>query len=135
MDIIKWRDSYETGIRSIDMQHQKLIELINDLYKVLRNEKSNELIEEVLIELTTYAEKHLQEEEGVLEDHGYKEYENHIAIHQSYRDKLASLIAESKKNHDEAVKNTYVFLRQWWMGHIVAEDKKYGEFLKSKGVE
>ncbi|MBV5330813.1 MAG: hemerythrin domain-containing protein [Chlorobium sp.] len=88
MDLIKWRDSYETGIRSMDMQHQKLIKLINDLYKELRKEKSNGAIEEVLIEMTTYAEEHLQVEEGILEANGYPDLANHIAIHQSYRDQL-----------------------------------------------
>lgn len=135
MDIIKWRESYETGIRSMDTQHQKLIELINELYKELRKEESNESIEEVLIKMTTYAEKHLKVEEGILETNGYPDFANHIAIHQSYRNQLTTLMAESKKEHEAAVKNTYAFLRQWWMGHIVAEDKKYGEFLKSKGVE
>jgi hemerythrin-like metal-binding protein len=135
MDLIKWRDSYETGIRSMDMQNQKLIKLINDLYKELRKEKSNGAIEEVLIEMTTYAEEHLQVEEGILEANGYPDLANHIAIHQSYRDQLTTLMAESKNDHEAAVKNTYAFLRQWWMGHIVTEDKKYGEFLKSKGVE
>ena len=135
MDLIKWRESYETGIHSMDMQHQKLIELINDLYKVLRKEKSNELIEDVLVEMTTYAEKHLQVEEGILEANGYPDVASHVTIHQSYRDQLTTLMAESKQDHEAAVKNTYAFLRQWWMGHIVAEDKKYGEFLKSKGVE
>jgi len=48
---------------------------------------------------------------------------------------MTALMAEAKNDHETAVHNTYAFLRQWWMGHIVAEDKKYGEFLKSKGVE
>jgi hemerythrin-like metal-binding protein len=134
MDLIKWRESYETGISSMDKQHQKLIELINELYKVLRKEESNESIEEVLLEMTTYAEKHLQVEEGILEANGYPDFANHIAIHQTYRDKLTTLMTESKKEHEAVVKDTYAFLRQWWMGHIVTEDKKYGEFLKAKGV-
>jgi hemerythrin len=119
----------------MDMQHQKLIELINELYKALRKEETHESIEEVLIEMTTYAEKHLQVEEDILEANGYPDFRNHITIHQSYRDQLTTLMAESKKEHEAAIKSTYAFLRQWWMAHIVAEDKKYGEFLKSKGVE
>jgi len=43
-------------------------------------------------------------------------------------------MAEAKEENEAAVNDTYVFLRQWWMGHIVAVDQKYGEFLKSKGV-
>jgi len=58
-----------------------------------------------------------------------------IEIDEVRRSELTTLMAESKNDHEAAVKNTYAFLRQWWMGHIVTEDKKYGEFLKSKGVE
>ena len=119
----------------MDVQHQKLIELINELYKVLRKEESSESIKEVLEEMTKYAEKHLQVEEAFLETNNYPDFANHIAIHQSYKEKLKMLMAESKEEYGEAVKDTYTFLRQWWLGHIVAEDKKYGEFLKSKGVK
>lgn len=134
MDIIKWRESYETGISSMDMQHKKLIELINKLYRVIRKEESSDSIEEILGEMNKYAAKHLKEEEAILKANDYPDYTNHISIHQNYLDKLETLMAAAKKENEAAVNDTYAFLRQWWMGHIVAEDQKYGEFLKSKGV-
>ena len=133
MDLIRWRKSYETGIDTMDVQHQILIELINILYKVIRKEKSSEVINEVLSEMTKYAENHLLKEEALLAANGYPDLDNHMDIHQGYLDKLKTLMAESKKE-DQAT-DTYLFLRQWWMGHIVAVDKKYGEFLQSKGVK
>ncbi|MBE0582777.1 MAG: hemerythrin family protein [Desulfofustis sp.] len=135
MDIIKWRKDYETGIDSMDVQHQKLIELINKLYKVIRKEESSASIKEVLNEMTKYAEQHLQDEEAMLKTNDYPDFASHSASHQGYRDKLKTLLAESKNEEDAAVKETYAFLRQWWKGHIVAEDQKYGEFLKAKGVK
>ena len=135
MDLIKWRESYETGIGSMDTQHQKLIELINKLYKVLREEEPSSSIEGVLLEMTAYADEHLQTEEGILETNGYPDLANHLTIHQNYRDRLTTLTDESQRKNATTVKDTYAFLRQWWMEHIVTEDKKYGEFLKSKGVE
>lgn len=134
MDIIKWRESYQTGIKSMDEQHQKLIELINKLYRVIRKEESSDSIKEVLDEMNKYAAKHLKEEEAILRTNDYPDYANHIATHQNYLDKLEKLMVEAKEENEAAVNDTYVFLRQWWMGHIVAEDQKYGEFLKSKGV-
>jgi hemerythrin len=133
MDLIKWRKSYETGIDSMDVQHQILIELINILYKVIRKEKSSEVINEVLNEMTKYAENHLLKEEALLAANGYPDLDNHIDIHQGYLDKMKTLMAESKKENQAT--DTYLFLRQWWMGHIVAVDKKYGEFLQTKGVK
>ena len=133
MDLIKWRKSYETGIDAMDVQHQILIELINILYKVIRKEKSSEVINEVLSEMTKYAENHLLKEEAFLATNGYPDLDNHMDIHQGYLDKMKTLMAESKKENQAT--NIYLFLRQWWMGHIVAVDKKYGEFLQSKGVK
>ena len=133
MDIIKWRESYETGIDSMDEQHQKLIELINKLYKVLRKEETNESVNMVQDEMEKYAKQHLQQEEALLESNGYPEFADHVTMHQSYLDKLKTLTTESE--NEVAIKDTYAFLRQWWIEHIVTEDKKYGEFLKSKGVK
>lgn len=135
MDIIKWRDSYETGIKSMDTQHHNLIELINKLYKVIRNKESPGVIEEVLREMTQYAEKHLQEEEGLLKSNGYQDFDEHLALHKEYMEKLEKLITESKQEKDATVQKTYTFLRQWWVEHIMVEDKKYGGFLKLKGVD
>lgn len=135
MDIIKWRKSYETGIGSMDVQHQKLIDLINTLYKMIRNQESSDQINEVLDKMNKYAEIHLQEEESLLEKNDYPELSNHIEFHQSYREKVKTLIAESKKGNETIIKDTYTFLRKWWMDHIVTIDRKYGEFLKSKGTK
>lgn len=135
MDIIKWRQSYETGITSMDTQHQKLIELINRLYKVIRNRESGEGVSEILDEMNAYAEMHLLEEEDLLKTNDYPELASHIEFHQGYREKVETLIAESKQGNEAVIQETYRFLRSWWMEHIVTDDRKYGTFLKSKGVE
>lgn len=135
MDIIKWRQTYETGIGSMDVQHQKLIDLINALYKMIRNETSNDSIMEILDEMSSYTERHLREEESLLQANDYPDLSNHIDLHHNYREKVKELIAESKNGNETTVKNAYAFLRQWWMKHIVTEDRKYGDFLKSRGVK
>ncbi len=135
MDIIKWRESYETGIGSMDQQHRKLIELINRLYKIIRKKESVESIHEIMGEMTKYSENHLQEEEGILKSNGYPDFASHVAIHQDYLDKMKTLLAASEEDIESSVQETYAFLRHWWMDHIISEDKKYGEFLKSKGVD
>lgn len=134
MDLIKWRDAYGTGILSMDDQHRKIIDLINELYKKIRREDTHGSVQEVLVEMMKYAEEHLQAEEKLLKINEFHDYDEHISKHVIYRERLKALMAESQNDPDAAVKSTYTFLRQWWMGHIVEEDKKYGEFLKGKGV-
>ncbi|BHH83977.1 bacteriohemerythrin [Desulforhopalus sp. 52FAK] len=131
MDIFKWRESYDTGVSVLDEQHKKLIELINKLYRVMRDRESEAVIKDVLEEMSKYAEYHFAEEEKLLKDNNYPGYENHIALHQSYREKVKSLMDGAGMEEDKQMKATYIFLRQWWMEHIVGEDKKYGEFIVS----
>jgi hemerythrin len=134
MDLIKWRESYGTGVLSMDNQHRTIIELINELYKNIRQEESSRSVEDVLADMMKYAEEHLLAEENLLKTNDFPDYVEHMSKHQSYRERLTALMVESTNDPDAAVKSTYAFLRQWWMGHIVDEDKKYGEFLTGKGV-
>jgi hemerythrin len=135
MDLIKWRESYETGIISMDTQHKKLIDLINKLYNVIRKNESIGIVDDVLKEMIKYGDIHLKNEEDLLKDNNYPDITNHIAQHQYYLEKLDAIMTKSIREKELAEKDTYAFLRQWWMTHIVAEDKKYGEFLKSKGAQ
>lgn len=128
MSIFKWRKSYETGVSEMDEQHQKLIELINKLYLVMRDGESQSSVVDILQEMDSYAVRHFQDEEKLLQEKGYPEYESHVALHQQYRDKIRELMEASVKEKEQ-VKETYSFLREWWMDHIVGQDRQYGEFL------
>lgn len=131
MKLIKWRNSYNTEIESMDSQHKSIIELINKIYNVIRNEESVTSVDEILEEMVQYAEKHLQDEEGFLKTNQFPDLEHHITLHRHYRDNLNELLEKSKKGDAKAMIDTYSFLRQWWTQHIMTEDKKYGEFIKS----
>lgn len=135
MDIIKWRSSYETGIQSMDAQHQELIALINSMYRVLRQQEGADAITPILDKMAGYAEKHLREEEALLQKHGFPEYQEHLLLHNSYQEKLATLTDNWKQQDERAAQNIYSFLRQWWLQHIVENDRKYGPFLQEKGVK
>ena len=135
METIKWRETFETGISSMDEQHQELFALINKLYKVIRNHESNDAVTDVLAEMNNYTERHLLEEEALLEEYGYADLASHKELHQSYRDRVKVLLNDARDGNEDTLHETYRFLRQWWMNHIVKEDKKYTDFLESKGAQ
>jgi hemerythrin len=119
----------------MDEQHRKLIELINNMYHVMRKEEGPEKIDTVLDEMSVYASSHLREEEALLQANGYPEFENHLTLHKKYLQKVEELRVEWDNDKISGPKNIYSFLRQWWLGHIVEEDQKYGSFLTEKGVQ
>lgn len=135
MDIIKWRSSYETSIPSMDEQHRKLIDLINTMYRVMRKDEGPEQIDTVLKEMSEYASGHLRDEEALLQENGYTDFDSHLALHKEYLTKMEELREEWDKDKTSGAQNIYTFLRQWWLGHIVEEDQKYGPFLTEKGVK
>ena len=135
MEIIKWRESYETGIPSMDQQHRVLIDLINQLYTMMREKSSEDELGSILQRCLDYGEEHLQTEEALLEQHGYPEMEQHIAHHQKFFKTIEDLKQQYGEQEGEVTPEIYKFLRTWWIDHIVAEDKKYGPYLKEKGVE
>lgn len=126
MDIIKWRASYETGVEQMDAQHKQLIDLINTMYRVMRNMEDADAVDGVINAMLNYAERHFRDEEIFLRTSYYPHLDQHASLHQEYRLQMEKFMEEYEKNPREVTKEIYAFLRKWWLEHIVREDKLYG---------
>lgn len=130
-----WKEEYNLGIKSIDEQHQKLIDLINDLYLAKRSDAATELIEKVITGLIDYTEYHFIFEEKWFERINYENQEDHIKEHQVFRDKLKKYQKELNKNDTipvSMVQNLVSWLQEWLVDHILVTDRKYiGAFAQS----
>jgi len=135
MAIIKWRDSYETGIAEMDNQHRQLILLINRLYEIIKEQEGFESADTILQEMADYAEHHLRDEENLLAEHSFPGLADQLKSHQHYQAQIEELLKTMEQDHRKATQEIYVFLRQWWLNHIVLEDKEYGSYLQSKGLK
>ena len=51
MSLIQWDNSYSVGVAEIDLQHQKLIEMINYLHKAMSEGKANDVLGHIVNEL------------------------------------------------------------------------------------
>lgn len=134
MEILKWRDTYETGVEQMDSQHKRLIKLVNQMYGIIRAKEGHEELDQILNEMSKYAKQHLGDEEHLLEEHEYPGLAAQQKSHQEYFSKMDELLVNIETDREAAAQQIYVFLRQWWIDHIVGEDKEYGEFLNKKGV-
>lgn len=123
MEILKWREAYETGVQEMDTQHKRLIHLVNQMYTILREKEGLEKIDAILAEMSDYAERHFQDEEELLRRYAYPEMAEQEASHQAYRQKIQQLISEKTVGTLAAAQDIYAFLRQWWIGHISTDDK------------
>ncbi len=131
----EWKDDYSVGIESIDSQHRKLINLINQLQTAVDYSTGEVFEREALDELVEYTVTHFRYEEGLLEKHRYPGFEAHQAQHDEMVNQVNQFLDEYQTNQDAAMRDATSYLKSWLIKHINGTDKEYSEFLISKGVK
>ncbi len=131
-ELIKWNKEMELGIPSIDEQHKKLVDLMNEFYEELEEGKKEEAIERFLDELGNYLVYHLDYEEKFLEKIGYSDFKNHKKTHEMFKKFYKEEIERVKKGDEKAVRELIAFTLSWLYTHIMKTDKKYAKFYFEK---
>lgn len=134
-DFLEWKNEYSVGIDSIDQQHKKLINLINQLQTTVKYSTGEEFEREALDELVDYTRTHFSYEEDMMEQNGYPDFEPHKAQHVKMINKVEEVLAEYEKDSDTAMENALNYLSEWLINHINGTDKEYSSFMISKGVK
>ena len=132
--ILQWDDSLSVGIKDIDEQHQKLVQMICDLHEAMRTGQGKEHIEPILRELEEYAVEHFGFEEKLMERFTYPGYLNHRKEHEKFVDKVIAFGNDFRENRAALTTEVMNFLKNWLVGHIKGTDKKYGPFFNDRGV-
>jgi hemerythrin len=129
MPLIKWRDSYSVGVATFDDNNKVLLEVINEIFIVLREKQTVDHLVVTINKLIQYTQEQFSDEEEALEEINFPRLEYHKRMH----GKLLNEVAVYKKlidNKDEkAIQGLYSFLRDWLLTHIVEEDMQYKPFL------
>ncbi|MDD3815045.1 MAG: bacteriohemerythrin [Desulfocapsaceae bacterium] len=139
---IVWTEELKTDFPTIDNQHKKIIDIANSLHSSLGSENLQELINIHLNQLKRYSAVHFGFEEKILQDHNYFLLKEHICLHDAFVGQLIKL----EKKFSSLAKNSpnilvyeevelfawkvIKFVSQWWLHHILVEDKKYMNFLQ-----
>jgi len=135
MPLIKWNDSFSVNIVEIDLQHQKLVSLINDLNQAMLQGMGKVALTNILNELVAYTVNHFGTEEKYFAQYKYPDSDSHKKEHLAFVEKVASF----KKDFDSGKLGLSIevmqFLSDWLQNHIKGTDKKYGPFFNTKGLK
>lgn len=131
----KWDEDFITGVESIDIQHYKLVEIINDLLKCSfdNGEDKNEKINSMHNRLTEYAIYHFNEEEKLMSSFAIdrRHLELHKKIHKEFIDKVSNFFEYQIKDNDyEKLEEINEFLIRWLAYHILNMDKSVVRQMK-----
>lgn len=135
MALITWSDKYSVGISSIDLQHKKLAELVNQLHAALAAGKAKEIQSKILSELIVYTKTHFTFEEKLLQAEKFPGYLPHKLEHDTLTNKVMLFQKDLNAGKASVTIDLMEFLKDWLLNHIVGTDKKYSQHLKSKGVQ
>ena len=132
---VEWKQEYSVGIDSIDEQHKRLLNLINQLQTAVDYSTGDQFEREALDELVDYTKTHFKYEEGLMRDNDYPDFEPHKAQHEKMFKKVEEVLAEYEQDHDTAMSNAAEYLKSWLINHINGTDKEYSSYLIGKGVK
>lgn len=130
MAVIKWRDSYNTGIDAVDEEHKKLVDLIEAMYTSIRDKEPKETVEKVLGEIVEYTQIHFNNEEALMEEKEYPELEAHKAQHRSLIEEVGEYKDRLVNDFPDGRQELYRFLREWLVNHIMESDKAFGAYVQ-----
>jgi methyl-accepting chemotaxis protein/hemerythrin len=131
---LEWDGSFETGIASIDGQHRKLFDMVNDLHDAMQQKRSKEAVGQILGRLIEYTGSHFGHEEQAFRSTGYPEEAGHKQEHARLVEQVLAL--QGKFNNGEAVLTQSVieFLQDWLTKHIKGTDMRYAPHFKKNGI-
>ena len=129
-----WKDEYSVGVRSLDDDHRKLLNLINNFQTAVHYQTGETFEKEALNEVVAYTKYHFEREEKMMQDAGYADLEAHKKIHETMITRIDEFMIEYDKRGHEVLEEIAQFLRDWLVGHINGTDQEYSSLLQEKGI-
>jgi hemerythrin-like metal-binding protein len=125
---IVWSDQIRTGNKYIDLQHQELIDLINELADSLESGVAAQEASKVLGRLENYVLFHFNMEENLMVNHRVcmEHAQRHIEAHKRF---CAQVELYKQDLHAVDQKTIVDFLVAWLVEHIQETDQELARLL------
>lgn len=129
---LEWSQKYSIGVSEVDFQHQNMFGIINQLNDLVESSVyERPAIQNILDSLSDYARYHFTCEQELMQKILYPHAVQHKKAHDSFIIQLEKLY-RSYENNEAVIPELVVFLYNWLGEHILIEDQKIGELVRSK---
>jgi len=126
MATIIWSTALETGHRQIDLQHQELVDLINELTEAFDANCADTVLLEILPRLASYVLFHFSTEETLMTQ--LPANNEHSAIHRRQHDEFTTRVnalrAQIAAGERPPAAPLAEFLKNWLSWHIMQTDRE-----------
>ena len=125
MPLIVWKAEYSVENRDLDAQHQKLMDLINELHEGMLQGKGALVLQPVLDRLISYTKNHFKAEEQYMQAAGFPHSLAHKQQHEKLTQEVAQFITDVRSGKLTLSLQISQFLKQWLDRHILGSDQQY----------
>jgi hemerythrin-like metal-binding protein len=129
MDHFVWKDSFNIGVDEIDDQHKLFLDYVNECYNAASRDNQRRVTDATIYDLKVYAVTHFRFEEGLMKEKSYPALEGHIKQHMYFESQVVELEKPNAGGNNRTVESLLIFLRDWFLRHILEHDKKLAAFL------
>ncbi len=126
----KWLPEYNVGIKTIDSQHQELVNILNRLFVAVSKREGDKAIAGILDALMGYTKEHFSLEERLMQQAKYKDFEAHKLEHKKLIDQLDQLCKKHLLEEKPIYFEMLSFLKTWLKDHIQGVDMRYSTALR-----
>ena len=129
-----WSSQLETGIRQIDLQHQELIDIINEFEAAHVAGEDARAMNELLPRLAGYVIFHFATEESMLPGipGGAEHKAMHTEQHKAFKERFAKLKAMPGKDQRGETSAMLEYLKQWLVNHIMKTDMQLAGLIMAR---
>jgi hemerythrin len=135
MPFLEWKDSYNIGVKEIDIQHRGLFDIISKLFTSRTYEPDGKYFILTLSKFLEYAQVHFSTEERYMEEAVYPKLVEHRNEHESFLTEAAQFVQTVERKEQGAEDRTLEFLKNWYLSHILGTDRDLEKWFQAKGFK
>ena len=131
-----WSDKLATGIDEVDGQHQRLVQLINEIGSLCTLGADSTQIKPVLDELVRYTVYHFDTEERMMRQYEVSaaHQESHLKAHDNFRKQVTlaiGIIQTAPQNSMHLLAQLLEYLAHWLLQHIMVVDLRMAKEIQA----
>ncbi|MBT3386965.1 MAG: bacteriohemerythrin [Desulfobacula sp.] len=134
MEYFQFNSNFLIGLKDVDDQHRRLVELINAFSDSLSStEDDADGLERLFQELLEYTQYHFEEEETLMQEINVdtRHYTPHVEEHQNFLNDVMSMHTKRASDKKQMSKQLLSFLIHWLAYHILGSDKNMARQIEA----
>ena len=128
-------EKHAIGLKVIDAQHERLHEIVGELYESIVSGNYRHTLGNTLQKLIDYTDDHFKYEEALFVRWNYEYGAVHKAQHNDFLNKMKDWKKQFDNGHLHNTFNLVNFLRNWIKVHTFSSDVAYVDFMRAHGLE